>query len=53
MKRCKRSVDIDKAWMAFRQFRDWRKEHEVRAIAFEESLFPKFTSTAGRSTSSP
>jgi hypothetical protein len=32
------SVDIDKAWMAFRQFRDWRKEHEVRAIAFEESL---------------
>lgn len=32
------AVDIDKAWMAFRQFRDWRKEHEVRAIAFEESL---------------
>jgi hypothetical protein len=32
------SVDIDKAWMAFRQFRDWRKEHEVRAISFEESL---------------
>jgi hypothetical protein len=32
------SIDIDKAWMAFRQFRDWRKEHEVRAIAFEESL---------------
>src|SRR5258708_39725285 len=32
------SVDIDKAWMAFRQFRDWRKEHEVRAIAFEKSL---------------
>jgi len=31
-------IDIDKAWMAFRQFRDWRKEHEVRAIAFEESL---------------
>jgi hypothetical protein len=29
---------IDKAFQAFRQFLAWRKEHDVRAIASEQSL---------------
>jgi hypothetical protein len=29
---------IDKAHQAFRQFQDWRKQHDVRAISLEESL---------------
>jgi hypothetical protein len=30
--------DIDKAWQSFRAFQEWRREHHVQAIAFEESL---------------
>jgi hypothetical protein len=30
--------DINKACNAFDSFREWRKEHQVRAVAFEESL---------------
>jgi PD-(D/E)XK nuclease superfamily len=31
-------TDIDKAFQAFRAFQEWRKQHDVRAIAFEEAL---------------
>jgi hypothetical protein len=30
--------DIDKAFAAFKQYEGWRKDHCVRAIAFEEAL---------------
>jgi hypothetical protein len=31
-------ADIDKAWQSFRAFQQWRREHQVQAIAFEEAL---------------
>jgi hypothetical protein len=31
-------ADIDKAFQAFGAFQQWRKEHDVRVIAFEEAL---------------
>ncbi len=33
-----RAEDIDKAIQSFRQYLEWRKGHDVRAIAFEEAI---------------